>query len=205
MGKKGSATRRRIMDAAEHLVLEKGFSATSIDSIQEQADISRGTFFYHFSSKDDLSKAIIRRYAEVDFETVNAMMSRAEKLMTDALGQLILFISLHEEMFEQMTRTFPGCLFASYAYEASLFDEETEGIVIDSLEHWRKLVGSKVQQVLDDHDNPPDIKPEQIADYMYSVLQGAFILSRLYDDNNIIVTQLHLLRLSIEKLFYPES
>lgn len=205
MGSKGSATKQRILDAAEGLVLERGFAATSIDAIQDEAEISRGTFFYHFPSKDDLSKALISRYADLDREMVLAYMARAEKLVSEPLGQLLLFISLHEEMFDQMTKAFPGCLFASYAYEAGLFDNGTEDIVKGSLDLWRDIVGAKVQEVIAAQSSAPALDPIQVADHLYSVLQGAFIVSRVYDNNQVIVDQLHLVRLSIEKLFSVED
>ncbi len=53
-----------------------GFAATSVDVIQEAAGISRGTFFYHFPSKDALTRAFIERYARQDHELTRPSRAR---------------------------------------------------------------------------------------------------------------------------------
>ena len=49
-------TRERILDAAQQLVMERGFSATTVDAILEAAGSSKGAFFHHFASKADLGR-----------------------------------------------------------------------------------------------------------------------------------------------------
>ena len=44
------STREMLLDAAESAVLEKGFSATSIDELIAAVGITKGGFFYHFWS-----------------------------------------------------------------------------------------------------------------------------------------------------------
>src|SRR3970282_549251 len=98
MPRDASETKQRILDAAKAQVLERGFAATSVDDIQRAAGISRGTFFYHFPSKDDLARALIERHAEEDHELTESLMARAEKLATDPLQQALVFLALPEEM-----------------------------------------------------------------------------------------------------------
>lgn len=47
-------TRKKIFDAAASLMKEYGEDYLTIANICEKAGISKGTFFYHFNSKDDL-------------------------------------------------------------------------------------------------------------------------------------------------------
>ena len=49
-----SDIRERIIDASWELFHEKGFGETTINDIINKADISKGTFYYYFRSKDDL-------------------------------------------------------------------------------------------------------------------------------------------------------
>lgn len=51
--RKRVATRERIAAAGLELFLELGYEATTIDGIAAASGISRRTFFYYFSSKDD--------------------------------------------------------------------------------------------------------------------------------------------------------
>ena len=62
----GSATRERILDAAQRIVLERGFAATSVDAVLEEAPATKGAFFHHFPSKNDLGRALLKRYAAAE-------------------------------------------------------------------------------------------------------------------------------------------
>lgn len=193
-------TKERILDAAQDLVMQSGFSATSVDQIQEAADISRGTFFYHFSTKDDLARELVRRYAQQDRELTDSLMERAESLARDPLQQVLIFIRLHEEMFEELEGEIPGCLFASYSYEAGLFDEETHRIISDSVQYWHELVGAKLEKAFSRREPVVPVDPGVLADLAYSVLQGAFILSRVKGDKSLMVEHIRQYRTYLELL-----
>ncbi|GAA1836174.1 TetR/AcrR family transcriptional regulator [Agromyces salentinus] len=53
--------RERILDAAERLVLERGFDAMSIASVASAAGIGKGAVYLEFASKRELLDAVLRR------------------------------------------------------------------------------------------------------------------------------------------------
>ncbi len=55
------ATKDRILDAAEHLFAEKGFSETSLRDITTEAGANLAAVNYHFQSKDALIQALFAR------------------------------------------------------------------------------------------------------------------------------------------------
>lgn len=48
------ATRRAILDSALSLFEANGFHATSVQSVADEADVTKGAFYHHFDSKDEL-------------------------------------------------------------------------------------------------------------------------------------------------------
>lgn len=52
-------TRDRIIDVADQLFYEQGFERTSFAQIAAALDISRGNFYYHFKTKDEILDAVI--------------------------------------------------------------------------------------------------------------------------------------------------
>jgi len=52
-------TRERIVDKADQLFYEQGFEHTSFTQIAEALGISRGNFYYHFKTKDEILDAVI--------------------------------------------------------------------------------------------------------------------------------------------------
>lgn len=60
-----SGTRDRIVAAADDLFYRKGFEATSFADIAEAVKISRGNFYYHFKTKDEILDTVIeKRFAD---------------------------------------------------------------------------------------------------------------------------------------------
>jgi TetR/AcrR family transcriptional repressor of nem operon len=202
MSKKAEMTRDRILDAAQAQVMERGFAATSVDAIQESAGISRGTFFYHFPSKDALARALIERYARQDHELTESLMARAEKLATDPLQQVLVFMGLFEELFREVGPVRAGCLFASYTYEAQLFDDETHRLIADSVTHFRRVFGGKLEQAMALHPTVlPEVDPYDLADLASAAFQGAYVLWRFTNDSERIAMPIEHFRKYVELLF----
>jgi AcrR family transcriptional regulator len=57
--------RRRMLEAAEVLFVERGVQATTVAEICERADVAHKTFFNHFPAKNDLVRAIAEESIEI--------------------------------------------------------------------------------------------------------------------------------------------
>lgn len=62
--KPAEVRRDELMDAAEALFLKKGFAATSVSEIVEEADVAKGTFYLYFKTKDDILAALRSRFVD---------------------------------------------------------------------------------------------------------------------------------------------
>jgi TetR/AcrR family transcriptional repressor of nem operon len=202
MPRNGAVTRQRILDAAQREVFRNGFAATSVDRIQQAAGISRGTFFYHFPGKNDLARALLERYADVDRTMTDGFMERAERLASDPLQQALLFVAFHEEMLASVTADEAGCLFASFSYQAGLFDEASHAVIVDAEKHFRTVFGDKIAEAVKQHPpRIPDVDPHEIADMLYGTMQGAFILARTLGRGGILAEHTRRFRQLLEFVF----
>ena len=57
---RGEQTRQAILTAAYDLIIQQGFAATSMRQIAEDAGLALGSIYNHFSSKDEVFRAIIQ-------------------------------------------------------------------------------------------------------------------------------------------------
>ena len=65
----GEETKQRLYKAGEKLFNEYDFDSVSVEDITDAAGITKGGFYVHFKSKDELISLIIREYAlKADFE-----------------------------------------------------------------------------------------------------------------------------------------
>jgi TetR/AcrR family transcriptional repressor of nem operon len=204
MPRDGSATRTAIMDAAESSIMGRGFAATSVDEVIERAGITKGAFFYHFKSKADLAHALVERFAERDAAQLEDKLGRAERLARDPLQQALIFVALFQEELAALTDPGIGCLFASFCYEAQLFDDDILAIIRAAMQRWRDRFGAKLAEVIALYPPRLPATAESLADLLNTVFEGAFIMSRTFGHSKLVAEQLGHYRNYLELLFQPE-
>ena len=203
MPRDGAATRNKIMDVAQAMVLDVGLAGTSVEKVIEGAGVTKGTFFYHFKTKHDLAAALIERYADQDEHHFADAMSKAQQLAREPLQQLLIFVGLFIDMTEQLEEPFPGCLYASYCYQSGAISSQSMAQVERMMHFWRERLGDKVEAVI--AQNPPRIAVEahQVADHVLTTFEGAFILSKVMKEPKLASEQLVQCRNYLELLFAP--
>lgn len=202
MPKDGAPTRERILDSAQTLVLERGFSATTVDAVIDATGTSKGSFFHHFHSKDDLGRALVERYARSDVEHLERFMRAAEAASDDPAEQLLAFVRLFEDEADELAREQPGCLYVSFVYEKQLVGGETSGLIVEAVLAWRKRLAEKIVAAVEAH--PPRLPVDDVAslaDMVFSTFEGGFILARTLDDPALLRGQLIHMRRYLELLF----
>jgi TetR/AcrR family transcriptional regulator, transcriptional repressor for nem operon len=193
--------RERILDSAEILILESGYAATSVDRIIEKVGITKGAFFYHFKTKNDMARALVDRNASLDLARLEEFAARARKLASDPLQSFLVFVGLYQEMAEQLTNTSPGCLFASFCYESGQFEGEVMDVIEDVILQWRVKLADWLREAADAHPPVRPFDPDSLADLFTVVFEGAFVLGRSLKNAQIFAEQLRHFRTYVELLF----
>ena len=204
MPRDGSITRNKIMDVAQQMVLDVGLSGTSIERVIEAADVTKGTFFYHFNTKHDLAAALIERYADADEHHFFDAMEKAEQLSRDPFQQLLIFVGLFIEMTEQLEEPFPGCLYASYCYQSGAISDNVMSQIERMMHFWRERLVKKIEAVVVDHPPRIPIEYHQVADHLLTTFEGAFILAKVMKEPKLASEQLVQCRNYLELLFQSD-
>jgi AcrR family transcriptional regulator len=102
--------RDELMDAAQRLFLKQGVGPTTIDQITSGADVAKGTFYLHFSSKENLLAALGEQFAEQHLIRLNTALAATPeedwtgKLATWAEACVAFYldsIHLHDMLFHE--------------------------------------------------------------------------------------------------------
>ncbi len=205
MAKRGDVTREKILQATEDLILESGFSATSIDRVLESTGLTKGAFFYHFKNKEALTRAVIDRYSRREQLQITAVLDRARNMTRDPLQQLLICIGLLIEGMEteirEAGRLNPGCLYGSYAYELPVVDSEARQTMRETVVAWRTAIRRQLDRIVERYPLRSEVDLDTLADNLLAVLEGGLILGRLLDDAQKTIEQLKLYRNHVELLF----
>lgn len=82
--------RSELLDCAQALFFERGYESTTVNDIIARAGISKGGFYHHFTSKDEILEALAARLAEQSVERVRDVL---DDPVLDALGRLNAFLA----------------------------------------------------------------------------------------------------------------
>lgn len=170
MPKDGTANRARILDAAETLVIDNGFAATSVDQVLRAAGTSKGAFFHHFESKADLARALTERYVAGDIEHLYAALE-ATGGIADPAERVLAFVRFFEDQADDLMAAQSSCLYVAVLTEQQLIGNGTADLVTHAIETWRREIAALLKAAgLDDAD--------ALADHVFVTFEGAFLLCR---------------------------
>ena len=69
----------KILDAALMVIRAKGYTATTVDDLCAAGDVTKGAFFHHFKSKDDLAIAAADHWSEMTSELCSGALSHSSR------------------------------------------------------------------------------------------------------------------------------
>lgn len=157
-----------LIRTALRLFCERGFRATGIDTILEEAGVAKMTLYNHFRGKNDLILASLRLLDEKFRKDMAAFVER--KASKDAERVLLVFDYL-EQWFDN--NEFYGCPFLKASGE---FPDPGDPIHRSIVEH-KFLVTQYIKDLL-----PPDIEKErapEVATQIGLILEGAITSAQI--------------------------
>lgn len=72
--KKGERTKQALLQIAYNLFISRGYENTSVDDIIKAADIAKGTYYYHFESKEQTLEEVIGMMIDQEAEAAGQVL-----------------------------------------------------------------------------------------------------------------------------------
>jgi len=173
----------RILEAAECLMLQEGFHGVSVDRIIAAAGVSKGSFFYHFPTKDSLPAALLERFLERQGQAMAELM--AQHTSDDPLIRACGVIEGLAPLFTHALQGAPGCVMAAFSYQLTQDFPELKKISQAAVDGWRRHFGALLAPLTQGHRNLPS--GEALAEHLLCCLQGASILARIKNDSSLVL------------------
>lgn len=152
--------REEIMQAAEEVFFSKGFEKSTMDDVAEKAELSKGTLYLYFKSKEDLHMAVARKAINL-LRKYTSKASEGEGTALEKLGQLgracIEFSRTHPDHMKAimtLEEVEPQRISLSTSdVQDMIYNESTVGAVIQVVEQGvkEKLIRSDIPMALVAH------------------------------------------------------
>ena len=192
-------TRDALMEAAFGLVRTKGLAATSVDEICAAAGVSKGAFFHHFKSKDELAAEAAYHWSAV---TEPVFANADYHAPADPLDRVLGYIDLRHAMTEGEIAEFT-CFVGTMAQEAWATSPAVQAATWDSMSRHADALVADIEAARQSRGITGDWSARSLALHIVAVTQGAFILAKASGDRALAGDTITHLRRYVERLFLP--
>lgn len=192
-------TRTKLLNAALGLVRTAGYEATSVDDLCRAAGVSKGAFFHHFKSKEELAVASADYWSEV----TGALFATAPyHAYEDPLDQLIAYIDFRATLLEGRSIAEATCLLGTMVQETYSTNPAIRAACHAGITGHADTIATIITAAKTRHAPHASWSAESLALHTQAVIQGAFILAKARNNLGLARESILHLRRYIELLFH---
>ena len=176
----------------------KGYSATTVDDICKAAGLTKGSFFHHFASKEELAVAAAEHFADIAKDFFHGASYRN---LADPVDRLLGYVDFRIQLLSRPVCEC-SCLLGTLVQE--LYDSHP-AIRRECEKHLNRHLAEIADDAADakrHHCPLATWTPEGLAAHMQAVLQGSIVLAKARQCPDSAVESLRHLRRYLELLFH---
>jgi TetR/AcrR family fatty acid metabolism transcriptional regulator len=168
-------TRQRLLDAALPVFARNGFERATVDEIVREAGYSKGAFYVHFESKEDLFWAMLEERIEAVQDTLRGAIDIGVPIAENQRRILNAIFSLDRE--EKAW----SALFMEFAAHAAR-NEKVRARLAEMYQRWRSFTVEMLRGAREAGKIRADIDIEFTASMIIAIMEGTLIQSRVAPD-----------------------
>ncbi len=192
-----AATRQRLIDATVRLMVQQGFSGTSVDQICRDAGMTKGGFFHHFENKEALGLAAVEWWGRMG----TALYAEAwQDTSLDPLKQLHRMFDIMAG-FKRRSDEAVVCMVGMMSQEMSATNSAFQAACARELNLWTENVARMLTAAKKQHQPKTKFDPMQVAWFLNSLWQGSMLIGKTCRSQELIRHNLKLARNYVDGLF----
>ena len=194
-------SKTKLLNAALRVIRAKGYAATRVEDICEAAGLTKGGFFHHFKSKEELAVAAADYWAEW---TGGLFASAPYHDAPGPVEKLLAYVDFRKSILQGELVDYT-CLVGTMVQETY----ESHPAIRDACE--RSISGHAatleryITEAMQERGIDGEWTAESLALYTQAVIQGAFILAKAKGSPEVAADCLDHLRRYLEQLFSQPS
>jgi TetR/AcrR family transcriptional repressor of nem operon len=194
-------SKQKLLDAALHVIRAKGYTATRVEDICDEAGLTKGSFFHHFKSKEDLALTA----AEYWNSRTRQLFATADyRSMADPLDRLLAYVDLRKALLQGELPDFT-CLVGTMVQEVYGTHPALREACEQSISGHAETLEADIAEAMRRYSVEGDWTPRSLALYTQVVIQGSFILAKATGGAQVAAESMDHLRRYIEMLFGRSS
>jgi TetR/AcrR family transcriptional repressor of nem operon len=184
--KKAEATRLNMLQKAFELIYSKGYQTTSVDDIIATTQVTKGAFYYHFKSKDEMGLAIIN---EILKPTLTS--SFIEPLQNDENPIDAIYDLMHHLLMEnEFLKVEYGCPAANFTQEMTPWNADFSKVLHELTQQWTKVMTTAIEKGKKNGFVRADANAKQITLFVMSGYWGIRNFGKLENSKSVYLPYL---------------
>ncbi|TYC56286.1 TetR/AcrR family transcriptional regulator [Rhodobacterales bacterium] len=198
---KKNDARQKLLDAALRVIRIKGYTATTVDDLCSEAGVTKGAFFHHFKTKDDLAVAA----ADYWSQTTGELFEQAPyHRHCDPLDRILGYIDFRKVLVEGSVPEIT-CLVGTMVQDVYDTSPEIRNACNRSITGHAATLAADIEAAAAARGIDLPFSAESLALHTQAVLQGAFVVAKAGNDPKIAAESIDHLRRYVELLFAASS
>ncbi|MCM0666518.1 TetR/AcrR family transcriptional regulator [Flavobacterium tyrosinilyticum] len=177
---KAANTRLTILHKAFELIYTKGYQTTSIDEIIATTQVTKGAFYYHFKTKDEMGVAIIEEILKPTMQEHFIKPTEASQNPIEDFYHMISYLLL-EDPFLQVKY---GCPVGNLTQEMTPWNTKFSEALAELVDLWKATIINSIEKGKESGLIRKDVVGEQVAFFILSGYWGIRNFGKLQNDNS---------------------
>lgn len=181
-------------------MLERGFSATGVDEVCRVAGVTKGAFFHHFASKEELGREALAAWAAFGTAIYAQAYAEPPRYPLDHVHRFFeIIIGLAERKDQTLT-----CLVGMLSQELALANSALRDRCETHLTEWTQTAARMLAEAKRAQKPRVDFDPEALAWFLNALWQGSMLIGKTRQNPAMISANLRHARTYIDALFSGE-
>lgn len=163
-GREKEHRKEEIISAAQKIFFEKGLQAATMDEIAEAAELSKGTIYLYYKSKEDLYLAVMIRGMEILAEMFEATNNSNEPV----ISRILKLGQAYQQFFRSQTNYFRMFRFFENPQFHTQVSPDMNTLCIQSNQRVWKAVIELIQEGIDQNLIKPELSAAETAIILWS-------------------------------------
>jgi TetR/AcrR family transcriptional repressor of nem operon len=190
-------SKAKLLDAALLVIRAKGYSATTIDDVCRTAGLTKGSFFHHFKSKQDLALAAAMHFSS---KADGLFATAAYRALPDPVDRLLGYVDFRKAILEGELPQFT-CLLGTMVQEAYETHPSIRAVCDAGISDHAASLQADIAEAMAKSGIDAKWSAASLALYTQAVIQGAFILAKAKNGPQVASDCLEHLRRYLQMLF----
>ncbi|WP_134091154.1 TetR/AcrR family transcriptional regulator [Olivibacter sp. XZL3] len=179
--KKAEATRLTILQKAFELIYIKGYQTTSIDDIIATTQVTKGAFYYHFKTKDEMGIAIINEILKPTLTNSFIEPLQREENPIDAIYNLMHHLLIENEFLKVEY----GCPASNFTQEMTPWHADFNNVLNELTQQWTNVMIATIEKGKKKGLIREDVNPKQVTTFVVSGYWGIRNFGKLENSKKV--------------------